>query len=127
VSRPGRGPWLAGVVAAAVVAASLVPVAGGGHLPALPGSVGSDALLHAVGYAVVAAAAASGLAGDGRSDRAVAVAAVVLATALGVGVELCQWPLPTRTASVGDAVANAAGALVGAGLWVGGRWDAAGE
>lgn len=49
------------------------------------------------------------------------VAAVAVATAAGVGVELLQAPLAARTASTTDALINAVGAVVGAGLGGAGR------
>lgn len=49
------------------------------------------------------------------------IAAVVVATAVGIGVELLQTPLAARTASTTDAIINAVGAVVGAGFGGAGR------
>lgn len=49
------------------------------------------------------------------------IVAIVVATAVGVGIEFLQAPLSTRTASTADALINAAGAVVGAGLGGAGR------
>lgn len=40
------------------------------------------------------------------------VAVVGFALAFGVGIELAQWPLPSRYAGIDDVVANAAGTLL---------------
>jgi VanZ family protein len=97
---------LAAAALLAVVAASLVPgSAAGGVLPSA-----TDKLLHAAGYAAVAWAAGSALSDpDDRTLAAVALGAA----ALGAGVELVQ-PLVGRTASLLDALANCAGAALGA-------------
>ena len=113
------------VVLVIVVSASLVPA------PAAPdgesGTVappGTDALLHLVGYAAVAYTLAGTVAGrrGGDADRtglpAVAlVGVVVVAAAVGGGVEVAQGAVPGRTPSTLDAVANAVGAVAGAALW----------
>jgi len=103
-----RRRWAAVAVgfAAVVLAASLVPAsAGGGSLLA-----GTDKLLHAVGYAAVAFAAAN--APEAPTDRTL-VGVVVAVAAFGAGVEVVQ-PVVGRAASLGDAVANLAGAALGA-------------
>ena len=95
----------AAVVVAAVVLASLVPLpAGGATFP--------DGVVHVVSYAAVAAAVAR----TRPPTRRTLVVAVVVATAVGGGVELLQSLVPGRTPSVDDAVANLAGAAVGAAL-----------
>lgn len=103
-------------VAAAIVLASVVDPAGGGSRVAV-GPVGADKFVHATGYAVLTAALlVAGRPFEGRR-RAGAALAVVLATALGAGLEVVQATLPARTFSVGDAAANALGALAAALLW----------
>ena len=98
---------LAVVAAASVVLASVAPVSG---VAASAGPLALDALFHAVGYGVVAA-----LVVRSRGPTAGGfVVAVVAAVALGVAVEGLQALLPFRTASVGDVVADLAGAVVGA-------------
>lgn len=93
-------------IVGAVVAASLLPGSAGAS--ALP--PGSDLLLHAFGYAAVAAALAWSERVTGLRTGATLVVAVA---AVGAGVELLQSPVPGRTPSVADAVANALGASVG--------------
>jgi len=101
-----RRPWARRAVGLAVVvlAASLVPASGGGSLPP-----NADKLLHLAGYAAVAFAAAMAL--DDDTDRAL-VGVALAVTAFGAGVEVVQ-PTVGRTASVLDALANAAGAALG--------------
>lgn len=118
MSGPGRR-WAAVVGVAGVVgAASLVPLSGspaGGSPLAVPGG---DKLLHAVGYAAVAYLFARARAADGGTPTAAALLAVVVATALGGGVEVLQSVVPGRTPSALDAAANAAGAVGGAFAWL---------
>lgn len=102
-----RRRWAALAVGLSVVvlAASLVPASGGQRLPA-----GADKLAHAVGYAAVAFAA--GMTPEEATDRA--LAGVVLAVAaFGAGIEVVQ-PTVGRTTSLLDALANLAGAALGA-------------
>ncbi|WP_435062496.1 hypothetical protein [Halobaculum sp. EA56] len=121
-------------VTTVVVASSLVPapVAADGEPRPDVAPPGTDLLLHVVGYAAVAYTLA-GAAFGGRSDGGVdgddggghpgaapvaGLAGVVLvATALGAGVELAQGPVPGREPSVLDGAANAVGAAVGAAWW----------
>jgi VanZ family protein len=117
------------VVAGVIVLGSLLPppsvllaspVPGPASL-ALPASgafePGVDKLLHASGYAVLA-----GFAAAWRGKRGVVLVGVVLAVAaLGLGVEVLQTAVPGRTGTVGDAVANLAGAVVGVAGWR--RWS----
>lgn len=101
-----------GVLALVVAAASLAPASGGGTAGALLGG-GADKLLHAVGYAALAFAAAAAA----NASTARRVAGVVLAVLVfGVGVELLQ-PFVGRTASILDALADLAGATAGALAW----------
>ncbi|WP_049986546.1 VanZ family protein [Halobellus rufus] len=82
------------------------------------------ALSHLVAYGVLAWLLADALGvKDGRSRhylRGLLVAAV-LASAVGVGVELIQAPLAVRTASAVDAAVNGVGALAGLGIRAGVR------
>jgi VanZ family protein len=122
-----RRRWraVAGLVAVAIVVASLLPpelLVGPGP-PTDPrgpfGLVGADKWLHAIGYAVLAGTLVPGVADD--PDRPAVggyLLAVGLATALGLGVELLQWPHPGRTASLADGAANLVGAATGAGVAV---------
>lgn len=74
--------------------------------------VGLDVWLHMFGYGVLAAALV--LSAD-RNSWPVLISAVVAATALGVAVEALQVPLAFRTGSLLDGLANATGAILGAG------------
>lgn len=102
------------VVALAILAGSFVPGSASGAAGGAVGPVGVDKLLHAVGYAVLAVA---GLwAAPGRDARTV-LAVVVVVTGFGGVVELLQWPIPGRSVSVLDLVADAVGAVLGAAGW----------
>lgn len=102
---------LAVAVAAVILAASLVPDGGGGSAV---GPVGVDKLLHFGGYAVLTLVALAAL--RAQSARTV-LAVVVLVTVFGGGVELLQGPVPGRSVSTLDLVADAVGAVVGAAAW----------
>lgn len=108
----GRRSLVVGLVAGAVLVASLLPLGPGtgseGSLPV------ADKLLHGFGYAVLALSAC--WARRVVSMR-IAVAVVAAVALYGGVVELLQFPLATRHASLADARANAAGAVVGAGCW----------
>jgi VanZ family protein len=93
-----------------------MPVTGGGPDVALAGpfGLGADKWLHAASYAVVAGLAVWTVRARRARDGALALVAVVLAVAaFGAGIEVVQSFVPGRTASGGDAVANAVGATVG--------------
>ncbi|MFB6125832.1 MAG: VanZ family protein [Halolamina sp.] len=96
----------------AVVVGTLLP---GGSSPNLLPS-GVDAMVHAVGFAAVAAALARA-GGVGLADRRRLAGVVVAAAALGVALELLQGPVPGRTPSLADAVADLVGAVGGAVGW----------
>jgi VanZ family protein len=102
-----RRQWARRTVALVVVvlAASLVPASGGDSLPP-----NADKLFHFAGYAALAFAAVMAPAED--TDRAL-VGVVLAVAAFGAGIEVVQ-PAVGRTASAMDALANAAGATVGA-------------
>jgi len=102
--------------AALLLVVSLVPVpeTSGAGGPALLG-VGLDKWVHAGGYGVL-----TGLLAWGRRSRDVAAVAtlVVLVAGYGVGVELLQTLVPSRTTSVADAAANGLGASLCALCWL---------
>ncbi|GAB3418424.1 hypothetical protein GCM10027435_18410 [Haloparvum alkalitolerans] len=122
--RAGVRPAVA--VAAAVLLASVVPVPG--EAPADPGIVGLTDPFHLLGYAALAAALVRpvrvalreriGFPSADALPRSVVAAllAALAATAFGLGVEVVQAPLPWRSFAVADALVNASGALIGAGL-----------
>ena len=103
----------AAALALLVLAASLAPTQGAvttGDATAL----GADKLLHAVGYAALTYAVARAL--HARTARRLTVVVFAVA-AFGAGVELVQ-PFVGRTASALDALANLAGAALGALAWL---------
>ena len=105
------------VIAAVILVASLLrpdPTAAPTMGPL--GVVGADKWTHALAYAGLAAAIAyASVAVDG--GRARLAAAVFLAVAFGIAIELLQWPVPYRTASAVDVLADAVGAGVLALAW----------
>ncbi|MFC6953555.1 VanZ family protein [Halorubellus litoreus] len=77
-----------------------------------------DKELHFVAYTAVTVTAA-GATIELRARRRYRIGIVIaFATAFGVGIELVQWPLADRYASMADVVANAAGTAVGAGWFL---------
>ena len=75
-----------------------------------------DKQLHFAAYAAVTVAAA-GATIELRGRRWYRIGVVVaFAIAFGIGIELAQWPLANRYASLGDVAANVAGTAVGA-VW----------
>lgn len=106
--------WLPVGVALVIAAASFVPGSASGAAGGAVGPVGVDKLLHVAGYAVLAVAVLAAL--RVRSLTAV-LAAVVLVTAFGGVVELLQGPVPGRSVSLWDLVADGVGALLGAAGW----------
>lgn len=110
-----RSPrWVPIAVALAILAASLVPGSTSSAAGGAVGPVGVDKLLHAVGYAVLAAVVLTALR---RPTGREILAVVVLVTAFGGAVEILQAPVPGRTGSVLDLVADAVGAVLGAAGW----------
>lgn len=105
------------VAVAAIVALASVVDPGGGGPRAAVGPVGADKFVHAAGYAVLTTALLAASRPGGRGRRTGATVAVVLATAFGAGLEVVQATLPARAFSLGDAAANALGALAAALLW----------
>ncbi|RLM59738.1 antibiotic resistance protein VanZ [Halobellus sp. Atlit-31R] len=109
--------WTLVVVFASVVdPAVLLDTFGGGGAVGDAGSSGvvvdSYTVAHLVAYGVLAWLLSAG-SGPGQMDVRVALVAVGLAAAAGVGVELLQAPLEARTASAADALVNGVGAVVG--------------
>jgi hypothetical protein len=110
--------WTLVVVAASLVDPGTVleligasPTTGAGGA----GGASAFAAAHLVAYGVLAWLLVGSVGPDVQRSRAV-VAAIAVAAAVGVGVELLQAPVPARTASAVDALVNAVGATVGAGL-----------
>ena len=118
-----RARRVAIVWALVVVAVSLVDPAAILELlgaPTTAGTGGSSgaavfAAAHLVAYGVLAWLLVDGLDPNTAGVGAV-VAAIAVAAAVGVGVELLQGPVPARTASAADVLVNTVGATVGAGL-----------
>jgi VanZ family protein len=105
-----RARWtVVSALALGILVASLVPGAGLAARGPL-GVVGLDMWLHALAYLGLSAAVTWA---DGRP-----LVGVAAAVAYGIVVELLQVGVPYRSGSALDAVANLAGALVGAALVV---------
>jgi len=115
-SRRAAAGWLLVVVAASVVDPAVVfgstPT---GATDAFPVGIDAFVAAHLVAYGVLGWLVVGAVDREPGALRAVVVA-VAVATAAGVGVELLQAPLAARTASAADALVNAVGALVGAGV-----------
>lgn len=113
--RPVR--YAGALACAAVIAyASLTPSAGGGGFTLL--GIASDKWLHAVAYAGLSGALAYARLADGNPlDRRSLLLVVGLAVGYGVALELVQAPLPARSLSAPDVVADAVGASAGAAVW----------
>jgi VanZ family protein len=110
-----RSPrWVPIAVALAILAASLLPGSASSAAGGTVGPVGVDKLLHVVGYAVLAVVVLAALR---RPSGREALAVVVLVTGFGGAVELLQAPVPGRSVSSFDLVADAVGAVVGAAGW----------
>jgi len=105
--------WGVVVACAAVILVASVVDTGGGPPRTLFG-VGLAGYLHLAGYAGLAGAVGFALR---RADHRGLLLAVGAAVCYGLAVEVVQAPLPYRTASILDALVNAAGAVVGASLW----------
>jgi len=113
--RRRRGPTAVALCyALGVLVASLLPASGSGLGAMGPlGLVAVDLWLHAVGYAVLAVLVAIAVEARNRDALSAVVVAVVL---YGLLVEGLQGLAPTRAPSLLDALANAVGAVVGAGV-----------
>jgi VanZ family protein len=99
---------LVALVAGVVLVASVVETSGTPSAGPF-GIVGMDKWTHALAYAGVTATLAYA---SIENDRARLVLAIGLAVAFGIGIELVQWPIASRTASVADALADAVGACL---------------
>lgn len=131
-SRPGRpvagftSAWLAGVIAALIVYATLYPLGGWDHpagwnawrvvsLPWPRHWTAFDALTNVAGYAPLGATLLAALVRSGRQAPALAwVFTVLLATGLSLVLEVLQTWLPGRVPSAMDLACNAGGAALGA-------------
>ncbi|GGJ01070.1 hypothetical protein GCM10008995_08680 [Halobellus salinus] len=117
-ARRAAVAWTLVIVAASLVdpAAILKPL-GASRTAGAGGTGGAAAFAtaHLVAYGVLAWLLGDGLDPNTDGFRAV-VTAIAVATAVGVGVELLQAPVAARTAGAPDALVNAVGATVGAGL-----------
>lgn len=96
--------------ATALFAASIVPLPESDPTPGPFGLVGLDKWIHGVGYAALAV-----LLARARRARAARSLLVLMLAAIGygLGVEVVQALVPTRTFSTADAGANALGATLG--------------
>jgi VanZ family protein len=103
------------VVAVVVLVLSVVEAGTGTPSSGPLGLVGSDKWSHALAYAGLAATLAYASVGSHSHGRV--ALAVVLAVGFGIGVELVQGPIPYRTASAVDALADAVGACLAALGW----------
>jgi VanZ family protein len=120
--------WIPALIVTVILfVAAVVPLSGSGSagLLAVPGI---DKLLHALGYAVLAAALAAALDSPRRRSTTVLAAAFAVAAGYGGLLELVQLAVPTRHASALDLLADAAGAVVGViGVAAARRGDGDGE
>ncbi|GAA0453010.1 VanZ family protein [Halococcus dombrowskii] len=96
------------LVAGIVLVASVVETSGTPTVGPF-GLVGMDKWTHALAYAGVTATLAYASIENGHARLALAVG---LAIAFGIGIEIVQWPIVYRTASVADALADAVGACL---------------
>lgn len=82
------------------------------------GVIGFDKWLHGIGYAILTATLAYAFEVSVRTSRRNRLAlAVCVAVVFGVCLEFVQWPIPQRTMSGLDAIANTIGACLLAALW----------
>jgi hypothetical protein len=111
--------WLlVAAVLGAIVAGSVVRPTGVRRL--VPGPFGllpSSVWLHGLAYAGLAVVLAYALQTTPRPDWQVLLGVFVVATAVGIGVELLQLTLSYRTFDVTDALVNAAGAALAVTGW----------
>lgn len=115
--RRAAAAWLLVVVGASVVDPAVVlgPTPSGSSGPLAVVGIDAFVVAHLVAYGVLGWLVVRSLDSATAVRRGV-IAAAVAATAVGAGVELLQAPLAARTASTADALVNAIGAVVGAGL-----------
>lgn len=104
--RPSRRyRWTLSVVVSLIV---VVPAL----LPQVGAPAGQDVLLHGLAGLMIASMYAVAL-DTGRSTILVLGAALGLAVAVGIGVEVLQAFVPTRTPAINDAIAHTGGAVIG--------------
>ena len=121
VRLPLAARWLryglVAVVAAVILVASVLrPDPMGAPTMGPLGVVGADKWTHALAYAGLAAALAYASVTPGHDSSRVGLA-VALAVGFGAAIELLQWPIPYRTASAVDVLADAVGACMLALAW----------
>jgi VanZ family protein len=117
VRRRGRRTvvaWTLVVVAASLADPATVLELLGASSTTGAGGAAAFAVAHLVAYGVLAWLLVDGL-GSALDGSEAVLAAIAVAAAVGVGVELLQAPVAARTASLNDAVVNAVGAVLGAG------------
>lgn len=109
------------IVAVVILLLSIQEPTGTGVYYGPFGVIRRDKWSHAIGYAILTATIAyafvvpvSSISTDHRRRLALSVC---LAVVFGVVVELIQWPIPYRTASVIDATANIIGSCFVAIVW----------
>lgn len=100
---------LVALVAGVVLVASVVEPGGGTRTLGPFGLVGADKWSHALAYAGLTGVLAYASVEGGRDRLALAVG---VAIAFGIAIETLQWPIPYRTASIADALADAVGACL---------------
>ena len=105
----------AGVVALAILVASVVDPPGTGTTTTVLGIPG-DKWLHALSYATLAATLSYATL-PGRPRNRTLLVVVALTAGFGFGIELLQATLAYRTFDLGDALANLVGAAVGTLPW----------
>jgi VanZ family protein len=82
------------------------------------GLVGADKWGHGIAYAILTATLAYAFVAPARTNRRTRLAlSVCLAVAFGICLEFVQWPIPNRTMSGFDAIANTIGASLLALVW----------
>jgi VanZ family protein len=92
------------------------------------GVIGFDKWLHGIGYALLTATLIYAFEGSARISRRNQLAlAVCLAVVFGICLEFVQWPIPQRTMSGLDAIADATGACLLAAVWWGMRTVQSGD
>jgi VanZ family protein len=101
--------------AALLLVVSLLPAPETGGPTLAPLGISLDKWVHAGSYGVL-----TGLLVWARRSRDVAVVAALAAVAVGygIGIELLQGTVPSRSLSGADVVANAVGAVAGAAGWL---------
>lgn len=117
VSRPIRYGAVV-IVAVVILLLSIQEPTGSGVYYGPFGEIRRDKWSHAIGYAILTATIAYAFVASVPTDRHRRLAlSVCLAVAFGVCMELVQWPIPFRTASAIDAIADLIGSCVVAIVW----------